>query len=110
MMCKQFGCRLIVPTFLAVLAGGCASEPSGSPTTGPSPAQVTPTAPGTTASVREPAHGECLVCKRNADLACVDVDVDKETPRYVYQGRTYYFCSEECRGKFAKDPQKYLEK
>ena len=110
MLCRRFGFWSVGSVCVACWIVGCASGPSESPTTGPSPAQVTPTAPGTTASTGEPAHGECLVCKRNADLACVDVDVDKQTPRYVYQGRTYYFCSEECRGKFAKDPQKYIEK
>src|ERR1044071_5299264 len=40
---------------------------------------------------------ECLVCKHNADLACVDVEVKADTPRYVYEGKTYYFCSDGCR-------------
>jgi YHS domain-containing protein len=51
---------------------------------------------------------KCLVCEKNADLACVDVAVDANTPRYDYAGKTYYFCSEECRAKFAGSPQKYL--
>ncbi len=25
-------------------------------------------------------------------------------------GETYYFCSEDCRGKFEQDPQKYAGK
>ena len=29
--------------------------------------------------------------------------------RHVYNGRTYYFCSNGCREKFAADPQKYLD-
>jgi YHS domain-containing protein len=48
-----------------------------------------------------------MVCKANADLACVDVPVAASTPSYLYQGRTYHFCSEECRAAFAKDPGKY---
>jgi YHS domain-containing protein len=51
---------------------------------------------------------ECLVCKHNADLACVDVKVDKDTPRAEYQGKTYYFCSETCRQEFLKNPAKYV--
>ena len=55
-------------------------------------------------------HSECLVCKANADLACVDVSVDGATPRCSYDGKTYYFCSDECRTKFEKDPGKYARK
>jgi len=29
---------------------------------------------------------------------------------YEYQGKTYYFCCEGCKEKFAKDPAKYLGK
>jgi len=88
---------------------GCASQgSSGSPTTTPSPAETTVTAPGTSAAAHRSAHSECLVCKYNADLACIDIPVDKTTPSYTYNGKTYYFCSDECRDKFKKDPQKYV--
>jgi YHS domain-containing protein len=53
-------------------------------------------------------HAECLVCKVNADLACVDVTVKGDTPRAEYLGKTYYFCSNECRDKFVKEPAKYV--
>jgi hypothetical protein len=53
-------------------------------------------------------HAECLVCKYNADLACVDVAVDGRTPHCMCDGKTYYFCSDECRRAFEKNPQKYL--
>ena len=53
---------------------------------------------------------ECLVCKKNADLACVNVVVDEKTPKAEYQGKTYYFCSEECRDNFLKNPGKYAAK
>jgi len=55
-------------------------------------------------------HAECKVCEANADLACVDVAVDDKTPKYDYNGKTYYFCSETCRDDFAKKPQKYAAK
>ncbi|MFQ5722801.1 MAG: YHS domain-containing protein, partial [Candidatus Aminicenantales bacterium] len=29
---------------------------------------------------------------------------------YQYQGKTYYFCSEKCKTKFMKDPEKYIKK
>ena len=51
---------------------------------------------------------ECLVCKHNADLACVEVKVDVNTPRAEYQGKTYYFCSDTCRQEFLKNPAKYV--
>src|SRR3954454_8926337 len=52
-------------------------------------------------------HGECLVCKHNADLACVDIPIDDSTPRRVYNGQTYYFCSDDCAKAFDKDPAAY---
>ena len=56
------------------------------------------------------AHAECMVCKMNVDLACIDVDVDKNTPSYSYNGKTYYFCSDDCRTQFIKNPAKYARK
>jgi YHS domain-containing protein len=55
-------------------------------------------------------HAECAVCKANADLACLDVTVNDQTPRYEYNGKTYYFCSDSCRDEFAKNPAKYAAK
>ncbi len=54
-------------------------------------------------------HAECLVCKEEADLACVDVTVDATTPKTTYDGKTYYFCSDHCRDKFTKSPEKYAK-
>ena len=53
-------------------------------------------------------HAECLVCKYNADLACVDVAVSADTPKCVCRDQTYYFCSDDCRRAFEKNPAKYL--
>jgi YHS domain-containing protein len=74
------------------LAGGCASSPSQTPM----------------AASSKQSHAECLVCKHNADLACVDVTVDSKTPRCQCEGRTYYFCSDDCQRAFEKNPTKYL--
>jgi len=49
------------------------------------------------------------VCKRNGDLACLEVRVEEDTPSLDLDGRTYYFCSEECRDDFARRPERYLE-
>lgn len=83
-MCAALGAAIGV---LAAL-GGCASQQTGDP--------------------RPVAR--CPVCDENADLACVDVRVDDKTPHAEYRGRTYYFCSEECRGEFLKNPAKYAAK
>ena len=56
------------------------------------------------------AHAECPVCRCNADLACLDVKVTAETPHSEYQGRTYYFCSGECKAAFDRDPARYVKK
>jgi YHS domain-containing protein len=65
----------------------------------------------TTGNTATPSnHAECLVCKLNADMACIDVDVDKDTPSYTYNGKTYYFCSKACAKKFQASPEKYVEK
>lgn len=57
------------------------------------------------ATARPQAH--CLVCKANADLACIDVAVNETTPSYAYNGKTYYFCSSDCRDAFAQRAAKY---
>ena len=75
-----------------LVAAGCAST----------------TPPSGSASASTQPHAECLVCKHNADLACVDVAVDAGTPRCVCNGQTYYFCSEQCKQAFEKNPAKYL--
>lgn len=51
----------------------------------------------------------CLVCKCNADLGCMDVKITEATPRCEYQGKTYYFCSDDCRKDFLRKPEKYLK-
>lgn len=55
-------------------------------------------------------RAECLVCKSEGDLACVDVAVLPDTPSTQYRGTTYYFCSEQCRRDFETHPEKYLGK
>jgi len=51
----------------------------------------------------------CWVCVHENDLACVKVDVDDKTPSAVYQGKTYHFCSEECKKEFVANPEKYAK-
>ncbi len=80
--------RLAGASALIALLAGCAAEPAG----------------------RDGETAECSVCRENADLACLHVKITDTTPRAEFGGRTYYFCSEECREAFLKDPGKYAAK
>src|SRR3989338_1151633 len=43
------------------------------------------------------------------DLVCsMSLEKDKAVT-YRYQGKTYYFCCDECKRKFKKDPDKFLK-
>ena len=45
------------------------------------------------------------------DPVCgMTVDPDKTPHRFAVAGETHHFCSAGCRGKFAADPRRYLEK
>ena len=54
-------------------------------------------------------HADCTVCKFNADLACIDVAVDAKTPRCTYDGKTFFFCSDQCCKKFQNTPTKFAK-
>lgn len=43
------------------------------------------------------------VCKMQ--ISAQDAEAESE-----YKGRTYYFCSEDCKESFDKDPIRYAEK
>ena len=79
--------RNLRPALLALLLAGCAAQ---------EPQDTRPIA-------------ECPVCRANADLACLNVRVDDATPHAVYHGVTYYFCSDECREQFEKNPTKFIK-
>ena len=55
-------------------------------------------------------RGICYVCKYNNDLACVHFRMKPDTPKLVYAGQTWCFCSTDCRNAFLKKPEKYLPK
>lgn len=83
-MTRKFFLSVVVAM---MLAGCAASDKSAKSTTQP--------------------HAECPVCKHNADLACVEVAVNKDTPCCMVDGKTTYFCSEACKKKYVANPQKY---
>ena len=42
------------------------------------------------------------------DVVCgMDIDPNTASSRMEYQGKTYYFCSDDCHAKFMAEPQKY---
>lgn len=62
-----------------------------------------------------PAHpegptAECMVCVRNHDEQCRVVHIQDDTPHCEWDGRTWYFCSEECREAFLKQPETYAKR
>jgi hypothetical protein len=56
------------------------------------------------------AAAECPVCAHEGDLACLCVRVDADTPSCEFAGEVYYFCSEECRADFLREPSAYLRR
>lgn len=43
------------------------------------------------------------------DPVCnMEIDPAQAAGQATYQGRTYYFCSEECLQKFQQDPDRYV--
>jgi YHS domain-containing protein len=53
-------------------------------------------------------HAICPVCNAEGDLACLDVKIDERTPRCEWNGTVYYFCSDDCRARFVRDPNEFL--
>src|SRR5215203_3723174 len=70
-------------------------------------APPSPTSTDTAQTAATKSHAECLVCKHENDLACLDVEIDQTTPTVVYNGKTYYFCSDGCAKDFQKHPAKF---
>jgi len=60
--------------------------------------------------VQKEQVAECPVCKVNNDLGCMNVRVKGDTPKIEYNGRIFYFCSEECKKGFVKHPELYNQR
>jgi Cu+-exporting ATPase len=44
------------------------------------------------------------------DPVCgMEVDPSKAAAEYTHEGKTYYFCADACRQKFAKEPGRFLK-
>ena len=51
-----------------------------------------------------------LEVEMSVDPVCkMEVDEKSAAATYQYQGKTYYFCSPDCKSAFEKEPQKYLQ-
>ncbi len=49
--------------------------------------------------------------KKVKDPVCgMEIDPGKAFGMVAYQGKTYYFCSNDCKSSFEKDPVKYAGK
>jgi len=62
--------------------------------------------PGTGPLVKngEATLGDTTTCPVSGDTFVVAAD----SPRLVYEGKTYYFCCDDCVGDFKKAPRHYL--
>lgn len=83
------GLGLAVPV---VMADGAAEVPATQPTTKPAAEH-----PST-----RPVNTMCAVNSED--------EVDPDVPTVTYKGRVVGFCCADCRRKFEKDPEKYMEK
>jgi len=54
-----------------------------------------------------PGEAECPVCRVEGDWACLCVRIEADTPSCEVDGKTYYFCSEECRAAFLEQADRY---
>jgi Cu+-exporting ATPase len=60
----------------------------------------------------EHGHGDMVMAEDRAiDPVCgMTVDIHAGKPTFAHKGHIYHFCSEGCRSKFAKDPERFLDK
>ena len=69
------------------------------------PAAAKPPMPGMTATSPGPASPATV-----KDVVCgMDIDPKDAAGKVEYQGKTYYFCSDECKQKFEKAPTQYIK-
>ena len=45
-------------------------------------------------------YAECPICKANNDLGCLYVKKDVQSHQYKSEGKTEYFCSNECKEQY----------
>lgn len=99
--------RIALPFLAAVLLStACASTKSAeaAPASAP-PAAVAPVA----ADVKKP--GEAMVGDRTTcPVSGETFTVATDSPKLEHDGKTYFFCCEDCVAEFKADPAKFLAK
>src|SRR4030067_2348422 len=58
------------------------------------------------AGIAQQKAGETVVCPVSGETMLKS----QAKVSYDYEGKTYYFCHENCKEKFVKEPAKYIEK
>src|SRR2546427_11475562 len=58
-------------------------------------------------SRRSPQHGSRGHAQEGDPVCGMAVDAETAEHTHEYRGRTWYFCSESCRRKFAAEPERY---
>jgi len=91
--------RTLLLLSLVSLFAGCASTKSveGAPPAAEAQAMKKP---------GEAVLGDKTTCPVSGETFTVAAD----SPKVEYEGKTYYFCCEDCVGDFQKDPAKYVAK
>ena len=57
-----------------------------------------------------PKSGGAAATATVKDPVCgMDIDPKDAVGKVEFQGRTYYFCSDECKTKFEKAPKQYIK-
>ena len=63
----------------------------------------------TTSQTYEPDKEKDMAAVK--DVVCgMDIDPNTASSHMEYQGKTYYFCSNDCHAKFMAEPQKFADK
>lgn len=51
---------------------------------------------------------QCPVCRHRRDFSCLTVEKTSATPRASFDGRDWWFCSENCRCEFQESPKSFV--
>jgi YHS domain-containing protein len=97
---KMSGSIVLLAAFLiigVVFVNGCKKQSSSPPATADPVSQAQPAVPAVAAAVEQ------TICPVMGGPINKDIFVE-------YQGKKVYFCCEQCKADFEKNPEKYLAK
>ena len=95
--------------------GAPGASPSAAPARAPSAPRAAPSPDGTAGTASADAHADHVEATLPTpamsfeELKCTSKVDAKTAPRMLYGGRMYYFCSEQDRAAFAKEPSTYAK-